>query len=130
MKKVLLVDDDPVANFLHEDLIKRCLMSEVEVANNGMEALDKINAGLEIKSFPDLILLDINMPIMDGFEFLEAFDKIPEKPPVKIVILSSSISPRDISSAQKYNIEGYINKPLSFSKLQEALYKPQYKAEG
>ena len=73
-KKILLVDDDETSNFLNELLIKGMdIVEEVSIASNGQEALNYLEN--ESGSFPQLIFLDLNMPVMDGFEFLEAFEK-------------------------------------------------------
>ncbi len=129
-QKILLVDDDAVANFLSESALQEMNLSEqVHISHNGEEALNYIiehcskdtsNTG----NCPDLIFLDINMPVMDGFQFLEEFEKIPTfyKKPVKIVMLTSSSANADIEKARKFNVEGYIVKPLCPEKI-EALFK-------
>ena len=122
---IMLVDDDEISNFISEKIIKNLgLSSNLKVVTNGRQALQfvKDHAITEMPC-PDFILLDINMPVMDGFQFLEEFGKmkIPGNENIKIVILTSSSNPMDVASAEKFKISGYINKPLSKEKLQAVL---------
>lgn len=122
---ILLVDDDEVSNFLNEDLIKDLnFASEIYIATNGEEALGFLKSECIFKKdCPDLILLDLNMPVMNGFEFLSEFEKLKSKLNVKvpIVVLTSSSNLRDMESVQKFEISGYINKPLTVKKLEGIL---------
>jgi CheY-like chemotaxis protein len=115
--KVLLVDDDSISNFINRSLIEEILTSDVEVAENGLEALEIMKECLSHNNCPHLIFLDINMPVMDGFEFLEALNQIRSKPDLKIIILTSSRALRDLNQASAYSILGYICKPLTLTKL-------------
>ena len=107
---VLLVDDNESDNFLHKRVLEKSGICEVvAVALNGREALDYlINAGEEENSdgktkTPELVLLDINMPVMDGWEFLEEFNNLEEVKKRKVVItmLTTSINPADKLKAGK-----------------------------
>lgn len=115
---ILLVDDDQVCNFLNENIIH--LMDgqlKVQTALNGQSALDFLE---ENEGYPQLILLDLNMPVMDGFEFLNEFVKLPEKKRknIVIVILTSSDYEKDRERASKYNVvSGYVTKPLTQEKM-------------
>lgn len=128
MKKyqnVLLVDDDDSSNFLNERIIKKLnLAEETHVCGNGKSALDYIISNCKSGtvppgSCPDLVLLDINMPVMDGFEFLAKYETIDglQKERRKIYILTSSSDPNDLRRAKNFQIEGYLNKPLTREKL-------------
>lgn len=121
---ILLVDDDPINNFLNLRLLDSLnIADEVKVCMNGLEALEFLN---ELKNtcdhFPDLILLDINMPVLDGFEFLKAFQQLQldEKDSVKIVMLTTSSAKSDLN---KIDDLGYkvINKPLTEEKINKIL---------
>jgi CheY-like chemotaxis protein len=72
-------------------------------------------------SLPDVILLDLNMPILDGWQFLDEFVKLPIKKEIAIFIVTSSIDPSDIEMVKKYDIvKSYIMKPITAQKLEEA----------
>ena len=118
IQKILLVDDDPIQNLINTKLLKRLDISEeIQVAINGRSAFEEYISKNE--DLPELIFLDINMPIMNGWEFLdllglEGFTRFP-----KIYMLTSSISPDDIQKSQAHPmVENYITKPLSLSKLE------------
>jgi CheY-like chemotaxis protein len=115
VERLLLVDDDHVSNMLTEMVLKDMeRFTSFQVAVNGQEALDylEITARLDPDAFPQLILLDLNMPVMDGFEFLEQVTglRLPALPP--IIVLSSSRDATDLSRAKKFPILGYLNKPI------------------
>ncbi|HYC86617.1 MAG TPA: response regulator [Chryseosolibacter sp.] len=117
---VLLVDDDQVFNILNRKILESLGITEVDVATNGAEALLLFNEYFSgTRPRPDLILLDINMPVMDGFGFLEAFNKMPfaNKDKVKIVIVTSSLDPRELSRANAMGIEHVLTKPISKEQL-------------
>lgn len=118
--QILLVDDDQVDVMSIERAIKKnnaCV--PIVNAANGLEALERLRQGEW--DFPLLILLDINMPIMDGFEFLRHLraDYFLNKLPV--VVLTTSDEPKDITSAYAFNAAGYIIKPLEFDVLEEVI---------
>lgn len=117
MGKVLLVDDDLITNFLHKNMIEENLTDDIEIASDGKEALDVIHKCMNASICPELILLDINMPVMNGFEFLEAFQKIKEQPKSNVFLLTSSLSIQDLDRAKEYNVKGYLSKPLTEDKL-------------
>ncbi len=117
-ERVLLIDDNDIDNFINERMITTNQFGrQVIVKNSGELALTYLK---ENESNPDLlpevIFLDLNMPIMDGFAFLEEFEKLSEtvKKTGKVVVLSSSISPEDINRASTNPlVKKYVNKPLN-----------------
>jgi CheY-like chemotaxis protein len=125
LKNVLIVDDDSVFTILNKRILQRTgLAREIHTAENGQEALDLINSYYSgSTSFPDIILLDLNMPIMDGFGFIEAFQRITfaRKNLAKIIVVSSSEDPRDIEKALKMGASHYLTKPVSENSLRAAL---------
>ena len=120
MKKVLLVDDDDATVYITERLLKRS-GAEVDllVAVHGREALDILREMCQREQCPELILLDINMPVMDGFEFLEELQQSAElsSAPLRIVLLSSSTHHLDVAKAKEYPVIDFIQKPITLEKL-------------
>ncbi len=123
---VLIVDDDYASNYLTEIiLIDLNIATHINICRNGREALNfvKDNCSTKTAYCPALILLDINMPIMDGFEFLEEFENLPyiQSDPIPVILLTTSTNLKDVEKAKKYKVVGYIEKPLTEEKLLENL---------
>ena len=101
-KSVLLVDDNEIDNFINERIINSCgFAEEVIVKNSSDAAIDYLKQNETNESFPGIVFLDLNMPVKDGFIFLEDFDKLDKniRQKCKVIVLSSSISPDDINRA-------------------------------
>jgi CheY-like chemotaxis protein len=127
---VMLVDDNDTDNFISKRIIEITKFAKrIEVKNSGKSALEylereKYNA----HNLPDIIFLDINMPIVDGFVFLFEFEMFPEelKNKCKIVILSSSDNKRDIEKIVDNNyVVKFVTKPLTEGALTEIKRLPQ-----
>jgi len=121
---VMLVDDNDTDNFISKRIIEITKFSNrVEVKNSGKSALDYLRENQNIiENLPNIVFLDINMPIVDGFVFLYEFDKFNElvKNKCKIIILSSSDNKRDIDKIVNNNhVIKFITKPLTESALDE-----------
>jgi CheY-like chemotaxis protein len=121
---VMLVDDNDTDNFISKRIIEITKFAKrVEIKNSGKSALQYLqdNQG-NVENLPDLIFLDINMPIVDGFVFLFEFEMFPDelKNKCKVVILSSSDNKRDIEKIvdNEYVIK-FITKPLTDNALNE-----------
>lgn len=122
-KCILLVDDDSVSNFLNKKILSTlAIMNDLHTATNGQEAIEFINnnAGSDC---PDLIFLDINMPVMDGFQFLEEFQQFPaqQRERIEIIVLTSSSNKKDVEKAYQFPILGYLNKPLTIENVKSVL---------
>ncbi|SFB33969.1 response regulator [Algoriphagus aquimarinus] len=116
---IFLVDDDPINNLINKRLLGKIGISEniVEFLE-GEEALDKLNDIEADQSV--LIFLDINMPVLNGWEFLDKYLELYGHRLDKIVILSSSIDYQDRFKAQGYEIvSGFLEKPLTLGKIEE-----------
>jgi CheY-like chemotaxis protein len=122
---VLLVDDDRIFNLLSSKVLEQMgIINEIHIAVNGKEAIDLINDYFQgSKTLPDIILLDLNMPIMDGFGFIEAFQKLKlnGKEGVKIIIVTSSQDPADVERARAMGVSGYLTKPITQAALLDAI---------
>jgi CheY-like chemotaxis protein len=129
MKKVnciLLVDDNEADNLFHSRTLRKAdACNHVEVASNGQEALDYLQkCGDEAHPRPDLIFLDINMPGMNGFEFLEEYANLDPKLKSKAIVfmLTSSLMPEDSERAMKTGmVSDFLNKPLTIKTVHEIL---------
>jgi CheY-like chemotaxis protein len=121
---ILLVDDDSVFHFIHTKILNSLGLTEISTANNGEEALEFIDEHASGKRpLPNLIFVDLDMPILDGFGFIEAFKKLilPQKDKIHIAILSSSFNPSDINRARELGVSHYLNKPISENSIQSLL---------
>lgn len=123
LNSILIVEDDDVTRFLMMRVIKKVVQQQpILTASNGQEALGVLNQVCATEVCPKLILLDINMPVMDGFEFLSALQESPlASLPLKIVMLTSSANPLDVARANSYQVNGYLQKPLTEDKLKVIL---------
>lgn len=126
MKRILLIDDDPIFVFL----IKKTLQTidntlMIDIFSDGEKAIDYIYAIKESRLLlPDIIFLDLNMPILDGWGFLDQYSLISEQlsKKIELYILSSSISPEDVRHASDYPvILDYLIKPLEKSRIADIL---------
>ena len=121
---VMLVDDNDTDNFISKRIIEITKFAErVEVKNSGKSALDYLRENEDdVENLPNIIFLDINMPIVDGFVFLYEFEKFSDsiKDRCKVIILSSSDNKRDIDKIVNNNhVIKFITKPLTESALEE-----------
>lgn len=121
---VMLVDDNDTDNFISKRIIEITQFSDnVIIKNSGKSALEYLEENkADPKKLPDIIFLDINMPIVDGFVFLYEFEKFNEsvKTKCRVIILSSSDNKRDIDKIvnNDYVIK-FITKPLTENALEE-----------
>jgi CheY-like chemotaxis protein len=128
LHSVLLVDDDPTTNFLNKLLLTTMQVSEqIFVAENGEQALRALTQYCTPAAVtcPQLILLDMNMPVLNGLAFLEVFAQLPlvQQHPIIIILLTSSLHPKDMLRVQKLPVAGFLDKPLTKEKVTALLEK-------
>lgn len=113
--KLLLIEDDPLDVIsVKRSLIELSSDVELKVASNGSEALTMLT--LAKSSFlPDIILLDLNMPRMNGLEFLSSIRQHKDLKNISVFIMTTSASTYDRLEAEKLGISGYIIKPLNYT---------------
>jgi len=125
---VMLIDDNEIDNLINQKMIEAANITEHIFTHTGarsaiefLKNIEKVEDVAE-KILPDVIFLDIDMPLMDGFQFLDEFDKLTDasKQKCKIVMLTSSINPQDVNKSKEYTyVKKYINKPLSQENLEK-----------
>jgi CheY-like chemotaxis protein len=121
-KIIMLIDDNEIDNLINQKMIEASGISERILVHSGakhaiesLKNIEKLSSN-PIDLLPDLIFLDIDMPIMDGFQFLEEFGRMSEviRENCKVIMLTSSMNPQDLVKARKSPyVKKYINKPLS-----------------
>ena len=126
VNRVLLVDDDDDANHFQEKIMRKNNFAEqIDKVLNGADAMDYLNRCINGEhSLPEFIFLDLNMPKMDGWTFLEKYNQLKEeiKSKIVLIILTSSINPDDAERAKHTpQVKGYKNKFLDKNQLGEIL---------
>jgi CheY-like chemotaxis protein len=126
LSNILLVDDDNDSNFFHERLLNQLACAEnIYTAKDGRQALDFLLVQTEEKkAAPSIIFLDLNMPRMDGWEFLEEYQKLNELQHSKtvLIILTASLNPHDLEKAMSYTfVKGFKSKYLDKDGLHQIL---------
>lgn len=122
---VCIIDDDPIFVYGTKVLLNynSSFCSNIIVFENGKEALDDIRFMLKTnEELPEVIFLDLNMPIMNGWEFLDELKKMDLKKKIGVYVVSTSIDKKDEEKSRKYDmVIDFISKPLTTSKLQQLL---------
>lgn len=132
LNAVMLIDDNEIDNLINQKMIESVNMASNIFIHSGAKSaleylknIEKIKVGIE-SFLPELIFLDIDMPLMDGFQFIDEFEKLSDitKNYCNIVLLTSSLDPKDVSKSRKNNhVLKYLNKPLSQDSLLKLLEK-------
>lgn len=118
LTNILLLEDDYLDVIdIRRSLDKMNVFYKLHVAKNGEEAIDILNGNIEspLKTLPDIVLVDINMPKMNGLEFLGAIRQNEKWKGLKCFIITTSDEPIDREAANKLNVSGYIIKPLKLN---------------
>lgn len=128
LKNLTLVDDDDIFVFLTTKIIEQTnLVDLIKVFGNGLDAINFLKENKNnVDALPDIILLDLSMPIMNGWQFLEEYNKLNPTigKKITIYICSSSISPDDITRAKTISeVSDYIIKPITKDKLIDLIKK-------
>ncbi|MDH5691560.1 MAG: response regulator [Gammaproteobacteria bacterium] len=119
---ILLVEDDDVDVMNVQRAFKRNnVLNPLHVARNGLEALDMLRTPGMLNPYPKIILLDINMPKMNGLEFLEEVRKDEELKKLSVFVLTTSNADRDRVEAYNLNVAGYIIKPVEMDNFLNAI---------
>ncbi|MRX40889.1 response regulator [Flavobacterium sp. LC2016-23] len=122
----LLIEDNLIDQLVIKQLLKKMLdvtETEVNITNNGVEALQWLSTHQDLKQL--IILLDIQMPVMNGFDFLNAYDKLNDelKKVIQIYVLSSTLDQDEIKKINENNyVRGFLNKPLPIEEFKKTIY--------
>lgn len=124
IKTLWLIDDDEIFVYLTRKIIDKTQLTEqIKVFENGQIAIDYLSRlGANSKYLPEIIFLDLMMPVLDGWGFLDEYKAMLEtfQSKIKLYILSSSVSPQDIKRAKKFKgIVDFITKPITKEKITE-----------
>ena len=128
LKTLAIVDDDAIFVFLTKKVIEQTnLVDHIKIFDNGLDAINYLKENKDnVDMLPEIILLDLSMPVMDGWQFLDEYILLQPKisKPIKIDIVTSSISPEDVAKARSITaVTNFILKPLTKEKFNPIVQK-------
>lgn len=123
---VLVIDDDKIVRFIHRRVVESLTEFNITYyeAINGSEAMRTLKSLLTYgRKMPDLILVDLNMPVLDGFGFIEAFQKmnLSVETKTEIVIVSSSENAKDLKRSYELGINSFLQKPITKENIENVI---------
>lgn len=119
-----IIDDDSIFVFVFKKILKKNDETrEIVNLQNGQDAINVLQTIYDKKQkLPDVIFLDLNMPVLDGWQFLDELEKLPFKDQLKIYIISSTIDINEIEKAKNYSsVKSFISKPINSVELARIL---------
>ncbi len=118
-KTILLIDDDDIHNFIFDKVVQNSgILATLHTYTSGQGGLDFVKSHLSDQDLPDMIFLDLFMPVMDGWEFLREYGKIPLKKRPTLFLLSSSANGVDEAKASKHpEVRAFLPKPITMQTL-------------
>jgi CheY-like chemotaxis protein len=123
IKNLFILDDDTITTHLMNEIIKDLsFVKQFHIENNGWQALDYLQKISQQGIFPDVLLIDLKMPEMDGFEFIEHYEELyfSGHPDSLLMVITSSVSERDRQKAMQHkSVSRFLHKPLTVSTLEE-----------
>ncbi len=127
-KKIMLIDDDPLCILISTKIIELNPALKVISFSKAQEALNQLKQWYEADQsmIPDFIFLDINMPVMNGWQFLEEMKSLPSdlRERCNIIMLSSSVNPVDVRKSKEFEpVTDFVSKPLTVDKLKSLIVK-------
>lgn len=123
VKRILLVDDDAGHAYLAMRRLKANKDYDIQWASSGQEALDILYKSEATGNLPHLVLLDLNMPGLNGFDVMQHLDADPELKAIPRIIVSTSDEPEDLIKSADYGHAGYIVKPIDYMALSLRIHK-------
>jgi CheY-like chemotaxis protein len=124
-RRILIVDDDAILTAMNRKvLLSSGLASEVYTASNGQKGLNHILTCMrENAVLPDVVLLDLNMPVMDGFEFIDHVKELIDPLPFEIVVFTGSSNPKDKQRVLAKGVRHFISKPYVLRELSDIMQR-------
>ncbi len=122
MIKILLLDDDELANELVVFILELADIKDYHICTSGVKALEYLKMCSSENNFPDVIFVDINMPGMNGFEFIEHYERDyrERSPESRVILLTNSVLANEKKQAMQHeSVHGFWNKPLTHERLKK-----------